>query len=145
MIAHWMRCPNSIFRVARLLPQPLSQNQVPREFREKFPGLEVFQSKVTGSLLFAGMLDRSGLANPTSMLTFTASPKLKKEADIGFPSPILAGEELWPPLANPLSKSENIQSFLLGYITWFHNLQEIRDAICAPSQSTMAGQLKTAG
>ena len=129
-------------RAAKLLPIPLTENQVPREFREKFPGLEVFQSKLTGKLMFAGMLDRAGPDNPTSMLTFTTTSKRDKETNSGFLAP---GEVVWPPLVDPLSQIDNTQSFLLGYITWFLNLQEIRDAICAPSQSVMAGQLKTAG
>ena len=129
-------------RAAKLLPVPLTEDQVPREFREKFPGLDVFQSKLTGKLMFAGMLERAGLDNSTSMLTFTASAKRDKETTSGLLAP---GEAVWPPLVDPLSQLDTTQGFLLSYITWFHNLQEIRDAICAPSQSVMAGQLKTAG
>ena len=57
----------------------------------------------------------------------------------------LVSSQVWPPEASPLSTTEDSQPFLLGLIAWRHNVQEIRDVICAPNQSTSAGQLQVAG
>ena len=45
-------------RAAILLPGPLAKELVPPAFRKKWPGFEVFKSKLTGQLIFAGMLAR---------------------------------------------------------------------------------------
>ena len=45
-------------RTALLLPEPVAQELIPATFRKDWPGLAVFKSKLTGNLLFAGMLGR---------------------------------------------------------------------------------------
>ena len=45
-------------RTALLLPEPVAEKLIPATFRKNWPGLAVFKSKLTGKLLFAGMLSR---------------------------------------------------------------------------------------
>ena len=45
-------------RAALLLPESLPEDSVPPAFRRKWPGLAVFKSRLTGRLVFAGMLPR---------------------------------------------------------------------------------------
>ena len=68
-------------RAALLLPRTLPEELVPPAFWRKWPGLEVFKSKMTGRLIFAGMLSCrdgpyacGGPRGPYSipMLAFTA-------------------------------------------------------------------------
>ena len=135
-------------RAALLLPEALPEESVPPAFRRKWPGLEVFKSRITGNLIFSGMLPRRegpyACIHPhnrpsISLLAFTANTEIR--AMINNPTK----GNFWPPEQCPLSLVEDTQQFLLGLISWRHNIQEVRDVICVPNQSTSAGQLKMAG
>ena len=135
-------------RAALLLPEALPENSVPPAFRRKWPGLAVFKSRMTGRLVFAGMLPRHegpyACGRPKgqhsiSLLAFKANGEIGEEVKNNPKG------NFWPPEQCPLSLAEDSQQFLLGLISWRHNIQEVRDVICSPNQSTTAGQLKTAG
>ena len=123
-------------RAARLLPVTLQEDLIPPAFRRKWPGLEVFISKFTGKLVFAGMLPRREGPFSIPMLAFTA----KGHMDEGELEDDDITDAFWPPARSPNSLAEDNQPFLLGLMSWYHNIQEVRDVICPPNQSSSAGQ-----
>ena len=64
------------------MPETVPDDQIPPEFRRGWPGLAVFKSRLTGKLIFSGMLPRQGSQPPSHenkiqqnhpLLAFTAT------------------------------------------------------------------------
>ena len=103
-------------RALRFLPVALQEDLVPTAFRKKWPGLKVFTSKLTGKLLFAGMLPRRDGPYSIPMLAFTA----KDQTDEGALKDEETADAFWLPAKSPVSLTEDSQPFLLSLISWYH-------------------------